>query len=268
MAYDDLDRPPLRAGALDRALGPDGWSVQVHPTISSTQGEVVARAREGAAGGLVVVAEAQTAGRGRLDRAWVSPPRAGLTLSVLLRPRLAPADLGWVPLLAGLCVARVLREQVGVDAVLKWPNDVLVGGRKVAGLLAEAVPGPAGSATAVVVGVGLNVTTRADELPAGVAATSLALETDAAADRDTLLRALLRELAAVLGAPADPGPVDLAAGRAAYRALCSTTGREVTVALPDGTQVAGTAQEVDDSGRLVVGGVPHAAGDVVHAHLA
>src|SRR5207248_4297447 len=101
--------------------------------------------------GLVVVAEEQTAGRGRLDRSWESPPRAGLTFSVLLRPVTA-AD-SWVPLLAGLAVARALNEQAGVEAALKWPNDVIVNDRKVAGVLAEAAGG------AVVIGVGLNVTT-------------------------------------------------------------------------------------------------------------
>jgi BirA family biotin operon repressor/biotin-[acetyl-CoA-carboxylase] ligase len=241
--YGDLDRPPLRAAALDAALRPDGWRVEVVEEATSTSELVAARARDGEHVGLCVVAEVQTAGRGRLDRTWVSPPRAGLTLSVLLRP--TEAALGWVPLLAGLAVARAVTEQAGLDARLKWPNDVLLGERKVAGLLAEAVDG------AVVLGIGLNVTTRRDELP-HEGATSLQLEGAKTTDRDTLLRALLRGLALT------------DADRPAYRELCSTLGRDVQVHLPDGRVVQGRAEDVDEQGRLVVGGTPYAAGDVVH----
>jgi BirA family transcriptional regulator, biotin operon repressor / biotin---[acetyl-CoA-carboxylase] ligase len=248
--YGDLDRPPLRAAVLSRALAPDGWRVEVLPTAPSTNDLVAERARAGEAAGLIVVAEQQTAGRGRLDRTWVSPARAGLTASALLRPGWPVAELPWVPLLAGVAVARALREQAGVDAVLKWPNDVLVDGRKVAGLLAE-VPAEG----AVVVGLGLNVTTRREELPHDQA-TSLQLEGAEVTDRDTLLRAVLRALGDVV---ADP-----VAGRAAYRALCSTVGRRVTVSLPDGSTAEGEATAVDDDGRLVVAGSALSAGDVVH----
>lgn len=245
--YDDLDRPPLRAGALVRALAPEGWRVEVLPTAGSTNAVVAERARAGEAPGLVVVAEEQTAGRGRLDRVWVSPPRAGLTFSVLLHPQ--PEHLGWVPLLGGLAVARALREQAGVDAVLKWPNDVLVEDRKVCGLLAQAVSSAHGMA--VVLGVGLNVTTRREELPVPQA-TSLVLEGAATTDRDTLLRAVLRAMSFT------------SEDRAGYRVLCSTLGRQVQLSLPGGALVAGVAEAVDDEGRLVVGGSPYAAGDVVH----
>lgn len=245
--YGDLDRPPLRSASLRRALEPDGWRVEVLDSTGSTNAVVAERARAGEPHGLVVVAEEQTQGRGRLDRSWVSPPRAGLTLSVLIRPDLPPERLGWLPLLGGLAVAQALRRQAEVDAVLKWPNDVLVGDRKVCGLLAEAVDG------AVVLGIGLNVTTRREELPVPEA-TSLALEGAVVTDRDTLLRAVLRTLADVLGDRSYPS----------YRELCSTLGREVRVLLPGGATVEGTAEAVDDEGRLVVGGTPYAAGDVVH----
>jgi BirA family biotin operon repressor/biotin-[acetyl-CoA-carboxylase] ligase len=241
--YGDLDRPPLRQPALDAALRPEGWRVEVVEETGSTNADVAARARSGEPAGLCLVAERQTAGRGRLDRSWESPARAGLTLSVLLRP--VGTDLGWVPLLAGLAVARALRAQTGVDAVLKWPNDVLVDGRKLAGLLAEAVDG------AVVVGIGLNVTTRPEELPDG-RATSLQLVGARTTDRDTILRALLRELSLA------------ASDRDGYREVCSTLGRQVAVHLPGGEVVEGTAEDVDEHGRLVVDGTPYAAGDVVH----
>ncbi len=243
--YADLDRPPLRAAALARALAPDGWRVEVLAETGSTNAVVAARAAAGEAPGLVVVAERQSAGRGRLERSWTSPPRAGLTFSALVAP--GPGGLARVPLLGGLAVARALREQAGVDAVLKWPNDVLVGGRKLCGLLAE-VAGPA-----VVLGVGLNVTTRREELPVPTA-TSLLLEGASTTDRDPLLRAVLRGLAEALRDASLDG----------YRALCGTLGQPVRLELPGGRTVEGTAQDVDDDGRLVVDGRPHAAGDVVH----
>lgn len=247
--YSDLDRPPLSAASLTRALAHDGWRVEVHDEVTSTNAVVAERARAGEAPGLVVVAERQSAGRGRRDRTWESPRGAGLTFSVLLA-RHEPVT--WMPLWGGLAVARALREQTGVDAVLKWPNDVLIAGRKVCGLLAEAVTGP-DRPDGVVLGIGLNVTTRQDELPRPDA-TSLALEGATTTDRDPVLRAILRALAQVLAAPAPDG----------YRALCSTLGREVTLELPGGQSVRGVATDLDSDGRLVVDGVPHAAGDVTH----
>lgn len=246
--YEDLGRPPLRPSALGRALAPDGWRVEVLPTAPSTNAVVAERARAGEPAGLVVVAEQQTAGRGRLDRQWVSPPRAGLTLSVLLRPELPPDRLPWVPLWGGVAVARALREQTGVDAVLKWPNDVLVAGRKVCGLLAEvSTPG------AVVLGIGLNVSLTREELPVP-GATSLLLEGATTTDRDTVLRAVLRSLREVLAEASPDG----------YRALCSTLGSRVRLDLPGGGAVSGLAEAVDDAGRLVLDGRAHSAGDVVH----
>jgi BirA family biotin operon repressor/biotin-[acetyl-CoA-carboxylase] ligase len=242
--YEDLDRPPLRTAALTRALAPEGWRVEVLAEAASTNAVVAERALAGDPEGLVVVAEQQTAGRGRLDRTWVSPPRAGLTFSVLLRPAMVT---GWLPLLTGLAVARALRARAGVQAVLKWPNDVLVDELKVCGVLAE-VPAPG----AVVVGIGLNVTTRRDELPVETA-TSLALAGATTTDRDTLLRAVLRELRLVLAE--EP--------HEEYRDLCSTLGRQVRVELPSGP-VTGRAETVDGTGRLVVDGAAYGAGDVVH----
>ncbi len=246
--YGDLERPPLRAEALARALAPDGWRVEVLGSAGSTNQVVAERARAGEPAGLVVVAEEQTAGRGRLDRSWVSPPRAGLTLSVLLRPDLPADRLAWVPLWGGLAVAAALREQAGLDAVLKWPNDVLVAERKVAGLLAE-VPVDG----VVVLGVGLNVTTTREELPVP-GATSMALEGASTVDRDTVLRAVLRSLTGVLGQ----------ASPQAYRDRCSTLGRQVRIELPGGRSVSGTAEGIDDAGRLLVDGAAHGVGDVVH----
>jgi BirA family biotin operon repressor/biotin-[acetyl-CoA-carboxylase] ligase len=220
------------------------------PLAGSTNALVADRARAGEPAGLVVVAEEQTAGRGRLDRSWVSPPRAGLTLSVLVRPELPPGQWPWLPLLTGLAVAQALRSQAGVEAVLKWPNDVLVDGRKVCGVLAE-VPVPG----AAVLGIGLNVSTREEELP-HPQATSLALAGAATTDRDTVLRAVLRSLRRVLDDPVQ--------ARTDYSSLCDTLGRPVRLELPDGSTREGRADRVDEGGRLVLDGTAYGAGDVVH----
>ncbi|MEV0131988.1 biotin--[acetyl-CoA-carboxylase] ligase [Dactylosporangium sp. NPDC050688] len=262
--YTDLERPPLRAAALRRALVVPGgfWTdLRVVEETGSTNADVAAAARSGAAEGLVIVAERQTAGRGRLGRQWQSPPRAGLALSVLLRPAVPAARWGWLPLLAGVALAEAVRRVARLDAYLKWPNDLLLqGDRKTAGILAEGV-----GDGAVVVGIGLNTTLREHELPRPDA-TSLALAGAASADRDPLLRALLRGFEEVYGrwqAGNDAGV------REAYLFHCGTIGRRVRVELPGGAALHGVATGVDTDGRLQVTdphGAVHtvAAGDVVH----
>ena len=184
------DRAPLSAAALSAALTGPGrlWrDVTVRAETGSTNSDLLAAARDGAPEGTVLAAEVQTAGRGRLDRRWTCPPRAALSFSVLLRPDGVPAVArGWIPLLAGVAVAAGLRAQAGLDARLKWPNDVLVGGAKIAGILAEQ------AGDAIVLGIGINVTTRRDELPVPHA-TSVVLA-GAAPDREQLLVAVLGEL--------------------------------------------------------------------------
>ncbi len=254
-------RPPLD---LDRLVTPVDWTVEVVQEAPSTNVLVAKRARVRAAGeGLAVVAEHQTAGRGRLDRAWDTPARSALTLSVLLVPRAPSADWPWLPLLTGYAAARALR-QLGATVGLKWPNDVLCGDRKLAGILTERVDPPAGPA--LVAGIGINVDQTREELPHD-AATSLALE-GVAADRTDLLSALLRSLRAEYDA-FQRG--ELAALRSGYAASCATLGRNVSVDLPSGQKVAGEATGIDEGGRLLVaaptGVVPVSAGDVVHARL-
>ena len=283
--WTDLDRPPLREVAVARALtqGPDAAWREVHVVAStgSTNADVARLAAAGEPEGYVLVADHQAAGRGRLGRSWWAPPRAGLAASVLLRPSVDPARWSWLPLLAGLGVVDALRRVCGVDAGLKWPNDVLVPEagrgerpgdaplRKVCGVLAEAVPGPDGVPVAAVVGFGLNVDQVRDELPVPTA-TSLRLAGSATLDRDTVLRACLRAVAVRyrgwVDADGDPRAGDVGA---AYREACVTLGREVEVQLPGVEPLHGVAEEVDDAGRLVVavrGGARRtlAAGDVVH----
>ena len=254
------DRPPLD---LDRLATPVDWSVEVVAATPSTNLLAAERARSGAGEGLVVVAEHQTAGRGRLDRTWVTPERSALTLSLLLRPRTAAVDWPWLPLLTGYAASQALRR-VGATAVLKWPNDVLLDERKLAGILTERVETPEGPA--VVVGIGLNVGMTREELPHD-GATSLAVQ-GLDVDRTDLLSALLERLRVEYDA-FERG--ELAALRAAYTGACATVGREVRVELPTGRTLEGEATGIDEGGRLLVSGpggvVPVSAGDVVHATL-
>ena len=270
--WSDLDRPALDGVTLSAALVRDSslWrSLEVVEEIGSTNAELIGRARDpedgGAPEGTVLVAEHQVTGRGRLDRVWTSPPRAGLTVSFLLRPDVPAARKGWLPLLTGVALAESVAEVTGVLPSLKWPNDLLAGdGRKLAGILAEAVSSPA-HPTAVVVGTGLNVSTTGEELPD--TGSSLARITGGTVDRGTVLLAFLRAVerryrrwAEVLGDPVSSGLAQ------DYLAWSSTVGTTVAVSLPDGSTLEGVAQAVDWDGRLVVatpeGTVELAAGDV------
>jgi BirA family biotin operon repressor/biotin-[acetyl-CoA-carboxylase] ligase len=251
-------RPPLDRDRL--AAAPIGsYAVEVLDSAASTNAVVADRARGGAPAGLVVVAEHQTAGRGRLDRVWETPARSSVTVSILLRPDAEPDRWPWLPLLTGLAV----RDALPGGADLKWPNDVLVGERKVAGILVERVDTPSGPAA--VLGVGINVSTTADELPVPTA-TSLAIE-GLDVDRTDLLLAFLAELDRHVAAWS-AGRIADAGLRAAYVEGCSTLGRDVRVDLPSGETVTGRAVDIDEGGRLVVatgsGNTAIGAGDVIH----
>lgn len=257
-------RPPLdRARLAELPLQDLDWRVEVLDEAPSTNAVVAERARTGAAEGLVVVAEHQTAGRGRLDRTWVTPARSALTFSVLLRPQAEPARWPWLPLLAGVAV----QGAVGGGSRLKWPNDVLLGDRKLAGILVERVDTPAGPAA--VVGIGINVSTTPDELPVPTA-TSLAIGGHDV-DRTDLLVRIVEELDRRYGTWNRSHHED-ALLQATYQRRCATIGQLVRVDLPGGDTLTGTAVDVDLSGRLVVrSGVETTvvgAGDVVHVRPA
>ncbi|MET8483550.1 biotin--[acetyl-CoA-carboxylase] ligase [Streptomyces tendae] len=275
--WSDLDRPPLSGTALRRGLVRDGglWRrVDVVQRTGSTNSDLVARAAEGdLAEGVVLVAEEQSAARGRLDRQWTAPARSGLFFSVLLRPAEIPvARWGWLPLLTGVAVATGLSRVAGVDTALKWPNDLLVTvgdeERKAGGILAERA-GDDG----VVIGVGINVSLRADELPVPRAG-SLALAGAVNTDRDPLLRGVLRSLEDWYGRWRGAGGDPAASGlQETYAAGCATLGRMVQAELPGDRSLVGEAVAVDGDGRLVLAteaGVqePVGAGDIVHLRLA
>ncbi|BDD74419.1 MULTISPECIES: biotin--[acetyl-CoA-carboxylase] ligase [Streptomyces] len=275
--WSDLDRPPLSGTALRRGLVRDGglWrQVDVVQRTGSTNSDLVARAAEGGlAEGVVLVAEEQSAARGRLDRQWTAPARSGLFFSVLLRPAEVPVPRwGWLPLLTGVAVATGLSRVAGVDTALKWPNDLLVTvgdeERKAGGILVERA-GDDG----VVIGVGINVSLRADELPVPRAG-SLALAGAVNTDRDPLLRGVLRSLEDWYGRWRGAGGDPAASGlQETYAAGCATLGRMVRAELPGDRSLVGEAVAVDGDGRLVLAtgaGVqePVGAGDIVHLRLA
>jgi BirA family biotin operon repressor/biotin-[acetyl-CoA-carboxylase] ligase len=255
----------LAASVVSAACAGGLWtSVDVVARTGSTNADLLAR---GGLAGQVLVAEEQTAGRGRMGRSWVSEPGAALTFSVLLRPAaVPPARRGWLPLLAGVAVAAAVRSVAGLPATVKWPNDVLIGDRKLAGILAEQ------SGDVVVIGIGINVATPLSALPAssgGLRPTSLLIE-GADVTREVLLIEALRELERrYLAFLADPD-----AGRsgiqAAYRELCATLGRRVRIELPGDRTIVGVAEDVDTDGCLLVregetsSVQPVSAGDVVH----
>lgn len=274
----DGDRTPLDPAQLrDRLLAPHGpyAGLEVVASTGSTNTDLASAARAGSPDRSVLIAEQQTAGRGRQTRTWVSPAGAGLYLSVLFRVGGVEGHrLGWLPLLAGVAVQRTVRDVGGVAATLKWPNDVLVGTepRKCCGILAEVVTGQA-EPTAVV-GIGLNVAHQAEEIPpgaGGLPATSLAAE-GGVTDRARLAVALLTELDVLERDWRSAGGDPLASGvMDAYRLGCATIGQDVRVELPAGgerTEIRGTATDLDADGRLVVrsadGSHAVSAGDVVH----
>lgn len=258
------DSRPLLDPAAAAALS-SYWRVEVVDESPSTNAAVAERARAGEADGLVLVAERQTAGRGRLDRSWESPARAGLTFSILVRPPLDAARWPWLPLLTGLAVSAGVRRISGLTGVsVKWPNDVLVDQAKLAGILLERIDTPGGAAA--VLGVGINVSTTASELPVPTA-TSLALA-GADVDRLELLGIVLDEIAGVYESWLTAGGEVGHGLRDAYLAECGTVGEVVSVTMPDGGSLTGRVTGIDVSGRLEVetdqGRVAVGAGDVVH----
>lgn len=210
----------------------------------------------------VLATDNQTAGRGRLDRQWTAPPGTSLAVSVLLR-RLPESwsARGWIPLAAGLAMADAVSDQApGRSVTVKWPNDVLVDGSKICGILAEA------AAASVIVGTGVNITMTSEQLPVPTATSFAVLGIEADADR--LLARYLRTLDGTISRLALTGDAQASGLHEALSARCSTLGQDIVVLLPGDRRLEGTAVALDQEGRLVVseGGVLHsvAAGDVVH----
>jgi BirA family biotin operon repressor/biotin-[acetyl-CoA-carboxylase] ligase len=249
-------RSPLELDALAAAAG-TGWSVTLLPTAESTN----ALAAQDPRPDTILVADHQTAGRGRLDRSWDTPPGSALTFTAVVDPELADHDWPLLPLAVALAVADGVRAASGLAVAVKWPNDLLVptddGGQgKIAGILLERVTGPSGPLA--LIGIGINVALTVDELPVPTAS-SLAIA-GSNADRTAVFAQVVPALATILDAlRAEPSAV-----LERYRSECDTLGRAVTVHLPDGETFTGTATSLDRSGRLVVDDRAVGAGDVVH----
>jgi BirA family biotin operon repressor/biotin-[acetyl-CoA-carboxylase] ligase len=217
-------------------------------TIGSTNTWLLAQARDGAAEGMVAVADHQSAGRGRLGRPWTAPAGTSLLVSILVRPLdLAPERRHLVAAAVGLAAAGGCADVAGLTPGIKWPNDLLVGDRKLAGILGEA------DRDAVVVGMGLNVGSAP---PGGI---SLEEAAGRPVDRGELLAAILHRLERWL--------LDLDSIAGAYRDACATIGRQVRVTVPGG-ELVGLAEDLDDRGCLLLrtasGVVEVCVGDVVH----
>lgn len=302
----ELNQHPLKSSALKAALvHPQGRFARVEVVVSSGStntdlGAGAANVDEYWPSLSVLIADAQPAGKGRMGRSWEVPPGAAMISSVFLRPgedlspgrgvAFVPTGYGWLSILAGVALCTVLRSVTGVPAELKWPNDVVVKGRKVAGILAQLVPATPGVQTlpgaqgsrgaqpgpGVVVGVGVNVSLDSADLPTE-RATSLLLESASTLDRNVLLPAYLNKFAALyldfvaVGGDAQR-PLGGAQGRSVLelaQAYMSTLGQEVRAELPGGTMLHGTATALDADGSLVLrdaSGTLHtvSAGDVIH----
>jgi BirA family biotin operon repressor/biotin-[acetyl-CoA-carboxylase] ligase len=263
-----LDPALVERGLRDREVP---WPLPVLVAATgSTNDDVADLAASGAAEGTCVVADTQTAGRGRLGRTWISPAGSGLWLSVLVRPGdVAKERWAWLSLLAGLAAHDAVRSVAGVPAMLKWPNDLVVsaaacggdsGPRKLGGILSQVIDDDA-----IAIGIGINVAMRSEDLPVPQA-TSILLE-GGTIDREALLVGILARLHERI--------VEWRAGSPLiaedYRTACLTIGRLVEVQLPGGSTVAGIVSGIDEDGHLRVSNGENVstvtAGDVIHATI-
>ncbi len=226
-----------------------GRDIRVFQKTTSTNDVIEKLARDGVREGVVVFAESQSGGRGRLGRKWISPAQKGLWFSVLLRPDLRPQEATRLTVASATALARAIESDTGLKPEIKWPNDILIGGRKVAGVLTE-LNAELDHVKYVVLGIGVNVNLNAGEIPAelGKAATSLKIETGAAVSRPELAATLLRELdedyhrvcAGCFAAVADE-----------WEAKCSTLGHEVVIRVGD-RQMRGRAESLGEDGALLL----------------
>ncbi len=256
--------PPLNAVSLRKALAPPWRYLEVVEETGSTNSDLLARAAAGEnIDGAVLIAEHQTAGRGRSGRTWQAAAHAQITMSVAVSAEGVPASAwGWLSLAAGVAIVDTVTALTAVHVGLKWPNDVLADDGKLAGILAEVAP----STSVIVVGIGLNVAGAPEGLT-GLPAVSLADFGRPALDRNDLVHRLLAELGHRINSWRMAGGVDHRL-MADYRERSATIGEHVRALLPGGREIVGTARSVDAQGRLIIesDGTTSAvsAGDVVH----
>jgi BirA family transcriptional regulator, biotin operon repressor / biotin---[acetyl-CoA-carboxylase] ligase len=266
-----VDRAPLNVATLREQLAGPGLPLHrldVVETTGSTNADLLARHAAGEdIVGAVLLAEDQSAGRGRNGRSWSAPPRSQIALSIGVSTEgVPPSAWGWLPLLTGVALVDAIRESTGIEAGVKWPNDVLAGTGKLAGILAEvASPDPV-----IVVGLGLNVTLTPAEAP-DPRATSLQMLGASRLDRDVLAATILRDLTSRIQRwQSSHGPDPTLVGD--YRKNSLTLGSRVRAILPGDREIIGTATQVDDIGRLLIDTdtevVTVSAGDITHLRAA
>ena len=246
MKFDGVSLGEITRGLKTEAVGK---RIIFYPRVSSTQEVARGLAEQEAEEGTVVLAGEQTEGRGRWGRTWVSPPGSGLYLSVILRPRLSPSQITQIPLVASVGVAEAIRQATSLRPEIKWPNDVTVNGKKLAGILSElSVQGE--RTNYVILGIGINVNTDIQLLPDKVrdAATSLAEETGGSVSRAKLLRCLLDELGVVYHEFITRGFASL---RERWKLLSSTLGNLVRIS-NGAVEIEGKAVDIDPDGALIV----------------
>ena len=226
-----------------------GRDIQVFEQTTSTNDVVEKLARDGVQEGVVVFAESQTKGRGRLGRKWISPERKGLWFSVLLRPDLRPQEATQLTVASATALRRAIAAETGLKPEIKWPNDILIGGKKVAGILTE-LSAELDRVRHIILGIGVDVNLDAGELPVELRklATSLKLESGGMISRAELAVAILQAL--------DEDYARIGAGKFAavadeWEAHCATIGKNVTVRVGD-RQIRGRAESLDDDGALLV----------------
>ena len=248
--YRLTEAPDRLDGAYISSLVKDcvaGSRIVTLETVDSTNEEVKRLARQGAESGLVVAAESQTAGKGRFSRSWSSGHDGGLYFSILLRTELPPADIASITLSTGYAVCLAIREYAGIDALIKWPNDIIVGSKKLCGILTE-MAAQIDRIDYVVTGIGINVNNSSFPEEIADKATSLFLETGKTFDRSEFLACVLKKLDKVVGDFLVSLSIEDIEG---FKSLCATMGRRVTVKRHAG-DICGTACDVLTTGELVV----------------
>jgi len=264
---------PLNAQNIQRTLSTKtfGRTLHVLEEVASTNTQAAVLAQDGAPHGTVVVAESQTSGRGRLGRHWHSPPGKNLYCSILLRSlptrERQPLWLSWIPLIAALAASRAVQVVANLKVSVKWPNDILIGDRKLGGILCES-SGIGTSHAGVIIGTGLNVNIRRDEFPEELReiATSLAIEAQHPCDRTALLAALLAELETRCESFLTGNHEDILKE---YMLRCATIGQRVRIELAHGEQIDGVAESIQADGSLRIirkdrTTVDIRTGDVIH----
>lgn len=250
MAHQSEEGRPLWP-QIEQAGFLDGRTVHIFDAIDSTNTYALELGRQGAAQGTVVAASFQSQGRGRLGKSWQSPPGRGLYFSIILRPELENKDLAKVTLAAGLAVCEALDAVAGTNARMKWPNDILLSGKKTAGLLAESVQMPAGQKNLVVLGIGVNVATRRNDFPAALqeSATSLFLATGKLLDYGVLLKAIVEKVEQRLQTLERGGFPEILA---AWRSRDATFGKRLQWLTVNGRIVTGVSLGTDKEGQLQI----------------